>query len=467
MLMDCHSGGLDGLRLAATRANHIVYQASSADEGIASARNYDCDAIVIGCEHFDDEQLALVDIIRRIRPQTTVVVAAQSASPSAVSRGFACGADDIIVGTVGSLVALARVIVAVRLAHGHHSSTINVGPLSINVSTQRCSAVGQPIHLTASEYRLVEALALRRDQTVTRSRLLELLYGPFDEPFPKAVDLFVHNIRQKLITLIPFPLIHTWNHSFVLRDCAETIDFSAISSDDSIPCDVLPKQPLPILLVMGEPAKGDDLAEILVGGGFRVQRAVNGSSGIAMAAAVKFGLVIVDRELSDMRGEVALAGMSSDAATMASIVINTDPSDPECLALYERVDALINERWDAGIVIALVRSLLKRSEGRQRRKIEFGGLIVDLSAKTVRVGARIVDLTAKEFEVLEALLRQPGHVATRDALLEFLYPTGPRAMTATIDRFVHRLRKKLRLAGCSAVINTSHGAGFSLAATQA
>jgi DNA-binding response OmpR family regulator len=93
--------------------------------------------------------------------------------------------------------------------------------------------------------------------------------------------------------------------------------------------------------------------------------------------------------------------------------------------------------------------------------LEAGSLVLDLRRYTARWGDRTVPLTVTEFMMLHALVRRPGHVKTRQQLMEQGYPHDTYVSDRTIDSHIKRIRKKfLALDPEFDRIETVYGLGY-------
>ena len=77
-------------------------------------------------------------------------------------------------------------------------SVITIGKLSVKLDTKTVEVDGGRIHVTGSEYQVLELLALRKGRCVTRGALMDYLYGGMDAPKPKILDIFICKLRRKL-----------------------------------------------------------------------------------------------------------------------------------------------------------------------------------------------------------------------------------------------------------------------------
>ncbi len=83
---------------------------------------------------------------------------------------------------------------------GPRQERIEVGPLVIEPTAMSVTLRGEPVVLTANEFTLVHALALRPGRVLDREQLLELLHGAADEAFDRSIDVVVSRVRAKLET---------------------------------------------------------------------------------------------------------------------------------------------------------------------------------------------------------------------------------------------------------------------------
>ena len=104
---------------------------------------------------------------------------------------------------------LARVRAVVRRGHGKRSTKIAVADLEIDTAAKSVRRGGNPVDLSAREYALLEYLAHREGQVVSRSDIWEHLYDQNDETTSNVVDVYIGYLRNKLDRGHDTKLIHT------------------------------------------------------------------------------------------------------------------------------------------------------------------------------------------------------------------------------------------------------------------
>jgi two-component system copper resistance phosphate regulon response regulator CusR len=124
-------------------------------------------------------------------------------------RGLDLGADDYVVKPFAWAELLARVRAAVRRPHGKKSATLTVADLEVDTAAKSVRRGGHPIELSAREYSLLEFLAHREGQVVSRADIWEQLYGHDDPTTSNVVDVYIGYLRQKVDRDRPLKLIHT------------------------------------------------------------------------------------------------------------------------------------------------------------------------------------------------------------------------------------------------------------------
>jgi two-component system OmpR family response regulator len=135
-----------------------------------------------------------------------VVLVTSLDSPDARERGLAAGADAYVgkasagqaglLGTVREL--LARLRALIRRSAGKASPKIEIDDVVVDTASRTVAKNGQQVALTASEYSLVELLALHRGELVSRSMIYDHLFDENDDTLSNLTDVHVSNIRKKL-----------------------------------------------------------------------------------------------------------------------------------------------------------------------------------------------------------------------------------------------------------------------------
>lgn len=112
--------------------------------------------------------------------------------------GFDAGADDYLAKPFHVEELLARIRALVRRAAGHASTVLEHGPLALDTRAARVSYRGNPVQLTALEYRLLAYLMHHMDRVVSRTELIEHLYDQDFDRDSNTIEVFVGRLRKKI-----------------------------------------------------------------------------------------------------------------------------------------------------------------------------------------------------------------------------------------------------------------------------
>lgn len=112
--------------------------------------------------------------------------------------GFEAGADDYLVKPFELGEVVLRVKALVRRSRGHASPQIEIGALRLDTNRGEFSVSGEPITLTATEYRMLAYLAHHAGRVVSRSELLDHVYEHSLDPDSNVVDVLLARVRRKI-----------------------------------------------------------------------------------------------------------------------------------------------------------------------------------------------------------------------------------------------------------------------------
>jgi DNA-binding response OmpR family regulator len=153
-----------------------------------------------------------VELLRKMRAQnadtSVLIITARDAVGDRVT-GLDAGADDYLVKPFSLDELMARVRALLRRTHNVKDPVIRVGDLEIDTNRKSASRGGVPLDLTAREYSLIELLAMRSGEVVSRAEIWEQLYDFNQDPESNVVDVFIAYLRRKIEREDKPKLIHT------------------------------------------------------------------------------------------------------------------------------------------------------------------------------------------------------------------------------------------------------------------
>jgi len=189
-----------------------AYQVSIARDGQA-ALDLSCtrkfDAIVLDVML---PKLNGVDVARQLRSreqETPVLMLSARDTLSDVVRGLDAGADDYLTKPFSFQELLARLRALLRRQQFHKKNVLELEDLILDVGSFRVFRAGEEIHLSMTEYRLLELLVRNANRIVTRQEILSSVWRNESEASDNNLDAFVRLLRKKIDSSPQSPLIHT------------------------------------------------------------------------------------------------------------------------------------------------------------------------------------------------------------------------------------------------------------------
>ena len=179
------------------------------NEALHLAASNPYDAVVLDLMLPGRDGFAIIQSLRRRDVGTPILCLTARDGVTDRVKGLDLGADDYLVKPFAWEELLARVRSLVRRGHGQRSATIVVGDLEIDTARKSARRGSVAIELSAREYALLEYLAHRQGQVVSRSDIWEHLYDQHDETTSNVVDVYIGYLRSKIDKEFPTKLIHT------------------------------------------------------------------------------------------------------------------------------------------------------------------------------------------------------------------------------------------------------------------
>ncbi len=187
-----------------SRDGFEVERARDGEEALRRARTLDPDVVVLdlGLPGIDG-----LEVCRQLRTFSDCYVVMLTARADEVDTlvGLSVGADDYVTKPFSPRELVARVRVMLRrprmaapASTAAETEVLRIGDLAINLEAREVSIAGEPVHLTRTEFDLLAALAVRPTRVMTRSALLEDVWGGGWVGDEHLVDVHILHVRQKL-----------------------------------------------------------------------------------------------------------------------------------------------------------------------------------------------------------------------------------------------------------------------------
>lgn len=173
--------------------------ASDGVDGLWQAREFTHDVIVLDIMLPGVNGYELCRTIRAEGNNTPILMLTAKDGEYDIAEGLELGADDYLTKPFSFVVLVARIHALLRRANPTPAdATITIGHLTIDTRTRQCSLQGKPLELTPREYTLLETLARRPGKPMTRTELLDHVWGGDYTVGSNVVDVYIGYLRKKL-----------------------------------------------------------------------------------------------------------------------------------------------------------------------------------------------------------------------------------------------------------------------------
>ena len=196
--------------------------------------------------------------------------------------------------------------------------------------------------------------------------------------------------------------------------------------------------------------------------GIKVEVGVDGESGLRLARARPYRLIILDIMLPRRDGFSVCQQLRTEGdATPILMLTARDAVDDKVRGLDAGADDYLPKPFDHAELMARVRALLRRDRLHRTRTIKIADLIIDTAARMVTRAGQEISLSHREYELLEALAAQSPRVLTREQIRENVW-SDDESFSNTVDVYIGLLRKKVDAGHTVRLIHTVRGTGYSL-----
>jgi two-component system, OmpR family, alkaline phosphatase synthesis response regulator PhoP len=222
-----------------------------------------------------------------------------------------------------------------------------------------------------------------------------------------------------------------------------------------------------ILVVEDETKIARLVRDYLEHAGFEAEVVGDGDTALASARRSRPDLVVLDLGLPGRDGlDVARSLRRTSSVPIVMLTARGDETD-RVVGLELGADDYVVKPFSPKELVARVRAVLRRTRAAQAggpEVLRVADVEVDIPRMRVAVAGRPVELTPTEFQLLRALMREPGRVFTRGQLLDAVHGVAFESYERAIDAHVKNLRKKLEpTPGRPRYLLTVHGVGYRFA----
>lgn len=181
-----------------------------------------------------------------------------------------------------------------------------------------------------------------------------------------------------------------------------------------------------------------------------MEAAEDGKRGLELARSCGADLVVLDLMLPGMDGYTLLRELREQGSDVPVLILTARSEESDKVVGFRLgADDYVTKPFGLSELLARVEAILRRARGGDRREDDknavehFDAVAINVSARSVTKGDTGVALTPKEFDLLLALVRRRGAVASRIELLKEVWGHQAEVMTRTVDIHIAELRRKL------------------------
>lgn len=196
--------------------------------------------------------------------------------------------------------------------------------------------------------------------------------------------------------------------------------------------------------------------------GHETVKASNGLEAVELCRTNDFDMIIMDVMMPDMDGFTACKEIRKEK-DIPVLMLSARGTEYDKLFGFEvGIDDYVVKPFSPKELMARVNVIVNRhrpqSGASDRRTLETGALMIDVSGRTVTVDGQRVDLTAKEYDLLLYFVENQGMVLTREQILNAVWDYAYQGADRTVDWQIKLLRNKLGI--CRDYIKTLRGVGY-------
>ena len=223
-----------------------------------------------------------------------------------------------------------------------------------------------------------------------------------------------------------------------------------------------------ILIVEDDPETAGQLVDALTKNGYQVDLAANGNDALRLGRSTEYAVMTMDRMLPDIDGLTVMRNLREDGVVVPVLIISAlGEIDDRVRGLRAGGDDYLVKPFAFLELVARVEALARRSATVVKETVfRVGDLELDLVSRTATRLGREIKLLPREFQLLEYLVRNEGHVVSRAMLLQHVWDLHFDPTTNIIDVYVGRVRRKVDGRQDYPLIHTVRGVGYCVRAPR-
>jgi DNA-binding response OmpR family regulator len=218
-----------------------------------------------------------------------------------------------------------------------------------------------------------------------------------------------------------------------------------------------------ILVVEDEKRLAASLQAGLQAEGFAVDTAHDGEEGLWYAREHDYDAILLDLMLPRVNGYEVCATLRAEENWTPILMLTARAGESDQVeALDTGADDYVTKPFSFQVLLARLRSLLRRGVRERPTRLSVGDLVLDPATRKVTRGGTELALTSREHSLLEFLMRRQGQVVTKADILAHVWDYAFEGDPNIVEVYVGRLRRKVDRPFGRADIETLRGSGYRL-----
>ncbi len=211
-----------------------------------------------------------------------------------------------------------------------------------------------------------------------------------------------------------------------------------------------------ILLVEDDELLGKALETGLKQGGYTPEWVKDGESALLAIKTGGFSAIALDINLPKLNGLDVLKRLRQNQHIPVVIMTARDALEQRIEGLDLGADDYLVKPFEMDELLARLRAVMRRSQGRSNAIITFQDIVMDTNARKVMKGGEWIRLSAREYQILALLMERSGRIMSKSEIEEQIYSWDGDVESNTVEAAIYTIRKKLG----KELITTIRGVGY-------
>jgi two-component system, OmpR family, response regulator len=197
--------------------------------------------------------------------------------------------------------------------------------------------------------------------------------------------------------------------------------------------------------------------------GFAVDVAPDGGEALWLARETEYDAILLDIMLPVLNGYKVCETLRAEGNWTPILMLTAKDGEwDQVEALDTGADDYVTKPFSFDVLLARLRSLLRRGRSERPTQLVAGDLVLDPATRRVTRGTAALNLTSRETSLLEFLMRRKGDVVTKQQILTHVWDYSFDGDPNIIEVYIARLRRKIDKPFDTLTIETVRGSGYRL-----